>query len=80
MKGLGILSFFCHFEKAQKGYITDTSLSVKYSRKRSEGECINSGYKGCEISFKLGMSKGYHLSMEGTRKGYLNRQKWSIKE
>ena len=31
--------------------------------------------KGMQIS-KFGMWKGFHLSIEGIRKGYLVRQKW----
>ena len=30
-------------------------------------------------NFKLGMWKGYHLSMKGTQMGYLSCQKWFIK-
>ena len=30
-------------------------------------------------SSKQGMLKGYHLSVEGIRKGYLFREKWYIK-
>jgi len=35
--------------------------------------------KGMQSS-KQGMWKGYHLSIEGIRKGYLFREKWYLKK
>lgn len=48
--------------------------SVKKVRKRSGFVSL----KGMR-SFKVGMGKGYHLSIEGVRKRYLFRRKWCLK-
>ena len=78
-KGRGFTSWsmwmggeICHFscKKAQKGWQIRYILCLWKSRKNV-----------LFLLFKLlGMLKGYHLSMEGIRKGYLSSQKFPHKK
>ena len=70
-------------ERAQSG-LTDTFYGFIKSRKRSIfviafylTTVLLQQLKGMQHS-KLAIRKGYHLSIEGIRKGHLFREKWYI--
>ena len=73
--------------KGPKG-LTDEFYGFIKSKKRSifvidsyfKRQCIYSSSKGCKVLNKLcERGGGYHLSIEGIRKGFLFREKWYIK-